>query len=151
MRLSQKYLHIIKSIILNRIVSFLICSAFYFSLEAQDFYITGTVLEDKIPHCQIAEQCYMTKGNLVNGVYTDSLGQFRLGPVSPSAYDLIVNMIGFKELKQEVRISNEDILLKPIVLESNSLKLNEVQVKAKAPLSREKMIPLNSMQVLQKY
>lgn len=60
-------------------------------------------------------------------------------------------MIGFKELKQEVRISNEDILLKPIVLESNSLKLNEVQVKAKAPLSREKMIPLNSMQVLQKY
>ena len=124
---------------MNRIVFFLICFGFYLSLEAQDFYISGSVREvDNAILSNCRAMLYDKKGNLVNGVYTDSLGQFRLGPVSPSAYDLIVNMIGFKELKQEVRISNEDILLKPIVLESNSLKLNEVQVKAKAPLSREK-------------
>jgi hypothetical protein len=78
------------------------------------------------------------KGSILKTALTDASGVFILKDISPSSYDLHVVFIGFKELKKDINVSISDIDLGNLILESDAISLNEVKVKAKAPLAKER-------------
>lgn len=105
----------------------------------QAFNISGNILDNNsqtLPQCPVILKD--KKGSILKTALTDASGAFILKDISPSSYDLVVVFIGFKELKKDIKVSIADIELGNLILESDAISLNEIKVKAKAPLAKER-------------
>lgn len=96
--------------------------------HAQDFEITGTVLENDTKNPLFGASVVMKDANdqLVSGAVTDDFGYFRLRTNALSGLTLEVSYIGYLKKNINLKEINKDTNLGTIALESSSEQLDEV-------------------------
>src|SRR5579863_5804171 len=76
--------------------------------------------------------------NATIGGKTDADGKFRLDNVKPGSYDLVVSVVGYETNHQAVNISDRDINLPDIEIVPKTIGLNEVVIKSRRDVYRDR-------------
>jgi len=69
---------------------------------------------------------------------TDEKGKFRILELKKNSYKLIVQILGFKDVEQEVFIE-KNMILEPIVLQEDAQQLDEVEITAKVSILENRL------------
>lgn len=97
-------------------------------VSAQAVYaISGTVKNTKGESLQAAT---VFIAGSEKATVTDTQGSFRFTGLNPGAYQIVVNMLGYKPLKQDVALNDRSETLS-LTLAENDVALNEVIIRAK--------------------
>ena len=99
------------------------------SLAAGQGMLSGRVTDVKTSTPLEAVNIFLS--NTVLGTTTDSSGWFRLSPIPPGRYDLIVSMIGYSVQKEEIKIDSTSYLEFDFKLKQKPIVLPEVTVTAR--------------------
>ena len=78
-----------------------------------------------------------TDSTFVSGTVTDSLGCYRLNQVSSNDYLLAFSTIGYKPQIISVTVSNVDVTVPTVTLESDNVMLGEIVVKGSSFIRKE--------------
>jgi len=106
--------------------------------KAQTWSITGTVSDEKgetVPGATV----YLA--NTKNATATDGSGKFSLNNLQPGVYALVAKMLGFKAYNQSITVQKKSPDLH-IVLKTNSVMLNMVNITAVSDEDRKKYMAL---------
>ncbi len=124
---------------MNRIIFSLIAICSFFSLNAQDGFIRGTVIEDESGLTVIGATVLVNE--LGTGAVTDFDGAFSI-PIEDGTYSVTVSYVGFQDVKiQEVEVKGGNVnYLGELRMSDESLQLNEVVISAKAVRTTEAAI-----------
>lgn len=114
-------------------------SLLFFSLQAQDFSISGKLIDAKTNEPIINAHISLMHpwGEAYKTTVSESNGAFQLKGLSNGGYALQISYIGFADYKTEVTITNQDIALGTIRLEEG-VALGEVEVTSTIPLAEQK-------------
>ncbi len=124
---------------MNRIIFSLISICSFFSLNAQDGFIRGTVIEDESGLTVIGATVLVNE--LGTGAVTDFDGAFSI-PIEDGTYSVTVSYVGFQDVKiQEIEVKGGNVnYLGELRMSDESLQLNEVVISAKAVRTTEAAI-----------
>jgi outer membrane receptor protein involved in Fe transport len=117
-----------------RIYLSVILSVLSFTVFAQDFSISGKVVDSKNNSIELANVLVLEEAGteFLKGTATDNEGFFELNGLDAATYVIKISFIGFQEFEQKVILTG-DLDLKTIVLNEIPESLNEVTVIAKEP------------------
>lgn len=111
----------------------ILCFFFSVSISAQNFTISGSVIDAKQNPISFANiVLYDTEGGFVKGTSTDDNGAFEIENIASGDYTLKVTFIGYKTDTKTITLS-KNLELKAIVLIEDSEALSEVVINAKRP------------------
>lgn len=120
--------------------------------QAQTLMLHGIVRDadgSLIPHCPVLLKNPI--GAIIQSQVTDTMGIFKFEELRFGKYSLEVNLLSYQPIFQSIDL-DKNIEGLEITLRPTSIKLQEVQVKAKAPLSSQKQDTLefnaNTVKVL---
>lgn len=118
----------------------LIVSGLQATAQTKDFSVYGTVVsqEDDEALSGATVELTLTLGTAQVGVVTDIDGNFRLGKVAPGEYTLVINYLGLKTHSQTIKVQDSDVNVGKIALSEEAQMINEVKVKARVPLGRQR-------------
>ena len=95
----------------------------HFNSKAQDnFSISGAVLNEKGEPLQAAT-VFLDRSQKITK--TNDNGIFKFSGISPGTYQVVVNLLGYSSLKQNVLIQNQSVTVK-IILQEKQIALREV-------------------------
>ena len=118
---------------LQRILLFTIFLMCFHSVKAQEFSISGTVVDPENNPVEFANVVVNDSiGNIVNGTSTDNSGKFQLRNLPLNTYDLVISFIGYNEFRQRIILTG-NLNLKTVVLNESSETLQQVDIIATKP------------------
>ncbi|MBI1224239.1 MAG: outer membrane beta-barrel protein [Bacteroidetes bacterium] len=115
---------------MKKIAPILVLVTLAFCASAQNFSITGKVLDDQkqpMPGANVVLQ--YPWGEMVKATSSEPDGSFKLEDVEQGGYQLVLTYIGFEDVKKEVTVSNKNVDLGKISLAQTATTLGEVTVK----------------------
>ena len=108
-------------------------------LGAQTYSIKGIITDqENTPLSAALVELQQPWGDLVKSTVADLDGKFELKEVGRGGYVIKISYLGYEDFKKEVTVSNQNILLEPLKMESSALALSEVEVTTKAPIGTQK-------------
>ena len=120
-------------IALQRILLFTIFLMCFHSVKAQEFSISGIVVDSENNPVEFANVVVNdSNGNIVNGTSTDNSGKFQLRNLPLNTYDLVISFIGYNEFRQRIILTG-NLNLKTVVLNESSETLQQVDIIATKP------------------
>jgi len=116
---------------------FFLCMSFAF---AQSGTISGKVIDKKdnqpLPFATISLKA---GDKIITGVLTDEKGEYKLDQINFGKYNLEVQFIGYKTLKQSIDVNQKQIKLPNILIEEDVTSLGEIEVVAERSTFEQKI------------
>lgn len=98
--------------------------------SAQDYALRGKITgPDEQPVQAATVRLNGLNGAVVQGALTDAGGRFRLFPVTPGTYEMLIEAAGLEPKKQRVTIIDQSLHLGTLNLEPRNYSLDEVEIK----------------------
>lgn len=125
---------------MQKISAFLKIFFFLWSCSMSSQYmISGKVIDknkEKLPFVNILLQ-QPEDSKLIKGAITDEEGKFELNNIKEGSYILVINQLGFRDLKINIEATG-DVDAGELILEEQTEELEEVVIKQSRPLFEQK-------------
>jgi len=118
---------------------FLLLMCFFFHPAfAQKNAITGKIVDEN--NTVLPGAAVFLKGT-VRGVQSDSEGRYQLTNIPTGSYQLVVSLLGFESITQEVRLDQVTKIEVDVVLKEESLELGEFSIRASRGIQGQGHLP----------
>ena len=123
-----KHLFPVKAEMIRRIL-LLLAFAISMTLPAAAYTVKGKVLdENSDPMLQASVRVLTPDSTLVKGVLTDINGAYTISGLKAGNYIVETSFVGYDNSSRDIRITNTDLTLQPVTMQTGALMLAEATV-----------------------
>ncbi|MDE6131428.1 MAG: carboxypeptidase-like regulatory domain-containing protein, partial [Muribaculaceae bacterium] len=114
-----------------RRILLLLAIALSMTIPAAAYTVKGKVLdENSDPMLQASVRVLTPDSTLVKGVLTDINGAYSISGLKAGNYIVETSFVGYDNSSRNIRITNTDITLQPVTMQTGALMLGEATVVA---------------------
>ncbi|MEL6924406.1 MAG: carboxypeptidase regulatory-like domain-containing protein [Bacteroidota bacterium] len=122
---------------MKAVITFLFSFAFLSGAFAQNFTLSGTVVDEQGKPMIGTNVALIKAGEVIHGSSTDAEGRFLVEGLAPRRYLLEVSFIGFETIRKPIKIVDQNLDLGQLQMKAGGVDLTEVEVVEKTVMAQQ--------------